>query len=357
VRATELLRDLVQLESPTGDADRIGRIGDRIVSELVAVGATVERLGPHLRAELGPALDGRRPLLVLTHMDTVWPAGTLAAMPFRVEGDWAHGPGAFDMKAGIVTMLQALREAAPLRRPVVALVTADEEVGSPDGREHVRREAAAAAAALVLEPPIREGTITTGRSGLARYQLDVTGRAAHAGHAGGGGVSAIEELAHQVLALHALADHARGVRVNVGQIGGGTGDNVVAGEAWARIDARAWTAEGQAELEGAIRGLEPQLDGVTLRVTGGVTRPPMKRTPATARLAARAIAIAERLGVPIAETVSGGGSDGNFAATAGAPVLDGLGPVGAGAHAVDERVSLVSLAERTRLLTELLRAL
>jgi glutamate carboxypeptidase len=353
MKAVELLRHLVELESPTGDRERIGHIGMFLSAELKALGGRVSRVQEHVVAEFGEG----RPLLVAAHMDTVWPAGTLSRMPFRVDGDLAYGPGALDMKAGIVMTLEALRRALPLERPVTVLITSDEEVGSPTGRPVVERLAAAAEAVLVVEPPVRDGTITTARSGLARYQLRVDGVAAHAGHLPHGGVSAVEELAHQTLALHRLADADRGIRVNVGQIGGGTGDNVVAAEAWARIDARAWTSAEQRELEDAIRGLQPKNPDATLTVTGGVTRPPMVRSDASAALAERATGIAAAMGIPIDQNASGGGSDGNFAAAVGAPVLDGLGPIGAGAHAADERVSLHSLDQRSGLLAELLRRL
>ena len=231
--------------------------------------------------------DGGPPLVLAAHMDTVWPTGTLMQMPFRVEGGYAHGPGALDMKAGIVTAIEAVRRAGSPAGPVCVLITADEEIGSPSGRPIVEELAREARAVLVLEPPVRDGTITTSRSGLARYQLRIRGRAAHAGNGWRAGVSAIEELAHQVAAVHALADEAAGMRTNVGQVGGGTGDNVVAAEAWARIDARAWTAQAQARLEAAIYGLEPRVEGATIEVSGAVTRPPMVQSEAGAALAGR----------------------------------------------------------------------
>jgi glutamate carboxypeptidase len=354
MRPVELLQRLVELESPTGDIERISHIGSFISAELAGLGGAVGRAGQLLRARFGEG-EGR-PLLLLAHMDTVWPAGTLARMPFRVDGELAYGPGALDMKAGIVVMLEAIRRASPLRRPVEVMITIDEEIGSPQGRPHVEQASAEAEAVLVLEPPVRDHTVTTARSGLARYQLHIQGQAAHAGHQGGG-VSAVEELAHQTLALHALRDAERGIRVNVGQVAGGTGDNVVAAAAWARIDARAWTTEEQKKLEAAIFGLKPKVPGARLTVTGGITRPPMVRSEGTAALAARAMEVAERLGQPLGENASGGGSDGNFAAAVGAPVLDGLGPLGAGAHADDERVSLRSIEERSELLAGLLRSL
>ena len=350
--AVELLRRLVELESPTGDAERIGHIGRFVAAEAAALGGRVEMRGHHLAARFGPVAG--KPLVLVAHMDTVWPAGTLPAMPFRVEDGYAWGPGALDMKAGIVVALEALRRPADRPRPVTLLVTADEEVGSPTGRPVVEEIARGARAALVLEPPVKDGTITTRRSGLARYQLHIRGRAAHAGNGSRAGVSAIEELAHQVAAVHALADPAAGIRTNVGQVGGGTGDNVVAAESWARIDARAWTADDQRRLEKSVRGLRPHLEGAVISVTGGVTRPPMTQTPAGGELARTVIAIAAEQGLDLAENASPGGSDGNFAAAVGTPVIDGLGPTGSGAHALDERVSLESIEERTGLLAALL---
>jgi glutamate carboxypeptidase len=350
--AVELLRRLVELESPTGDSERIGHIGRFLAAELEALGGRVEPRGQHLTARLGG--DGGRPLLVVAHMDTVWPAGTLPSMPFRVRDGYAWGPGSLDMKAGIVVALEALRRLGEPPQPVQVLITADEEVGSPTGRPLVEELSAAARAVLVLEPPVKDGTITTRRSGLARYQLRITGRAAHAGNGARAGVSAIEELAHQITAVHALADPSAGIRTNVGQVGGGTGDNVVAGEAWARIDARAWTVDDQRRLERSVTGLRPRLDGAVLTVAGGVTRPPMVQTAAGAELARSAIAIAAEAGIRLEENASPGGSDGNFAAAMGTPVIDGLGPTGSGAHALDERVSLESIEERTGLLAALL---
>ena len=352
--ALELLRRLVELESPTSDSERLSHIGLFIAAELESLGGRVEFRGRHLVARMG---NGGPPLVLAAHMDTVWPTGTLMQMPFRVNGGYAHGPGALDMKAGIVTAIEAVRRAGSSGGPVCILVTADEEIGSPTGRPVVEELSRVARAVLVLEPPVRDGTITTSRSGLARYQLRIRGRAAHAGNGWRAGVSAIEELAHQVTVVHALADEAAGVRTNVGQVGGGTGDNVVAADAWARIDARAWTAGAQARLEAAIYGLEPKVDGSVIEVSGAVTRPPMVQSAAGAELAARTIEIAAGLGIELSENASPGGSDGNFAAAVGTPVIDGLGPTGSGAHAVDERVSLESLEERTALVAALVERL
>ena len=350
---SQLLKRLVEIESPTGGAEGIARVGDVIADELAAIGATVDRHeSGSVVAYLGEAVSD--PLLVMAHMDTVWPVGTLAKMPVRIEDGFLWGPGSLDMKAGIVIAIEALRGIGATPRPVVVLVTADEEIGSPEGRPLVEELARSAAAALVVEPPVREGTITTARSGLARYQLYIQGRSAHAGNGHRGGISAIEELAHQTLAVHELADRIDGARINVGQVGGGSGDNVVAAEAWARIDARAWTTEAQLQLEAAIHGLRPRLEGAELTVRGGITRPPMAQSHVAERLAQRAIEIGEGIGIKLDQNTSAGGSDGNFAAAVGIPVLDGLGPDGVGAHAIDERVSLESLAQRIHLLRALL---
>lgn len=354
-RAAELLRQLVEIESPTGDAAAMDRLGDVLEGELAPLGAQVERRPPGtLIAQIGEG--DADPLLVIAHMDTVWPVGTLERMPVRIEDGWFWGPGSLDMKAGIVIAVEALRVAS-LSRPVTFLVTADEEIGSPQGRAVVEELARSSAAALVVEPPVKQATITTARSGLARYQMYVQGRAAHAGNGHRGGVSAIDELARQVVALHALEDQIEGARVNVGQIGGGSGDNVVAADAWARIDARAWSTPAQERLEAAIRHLRPHARGISIRIEGGITRPPMKPSAVAERLAERAVEIAAGIGLRLSQNTSAGGSDGNFAAAVGIPVLDGLGPDGVGAHALDERVSLESMDERIRLLTALLQHL
>src|SRR6478672_12454282 len=309
--AVELLQRLVELESPTSDSERLSHIGLFLAAELDSLGGNVEFRGRHLTARIG---NGGPPLVLAAHMDTVWPTGTLMQMPFRVDGGYAHGPGALDMKAGIVTAIEAVRRAGSPAGPVCVLVTADEEIGSPTGRPVVEELSREARAVLVLEPPVKDGTITTTRSGLARYQLRIRGRAAHAGNGSRAGVSAVDELAHQIMAVHRMADPAAGIRTNVGQVGGGTGDNVVAGEAWARIDARAWTADEQGALERSMHGLRPHLDGATIEVTGGITRPPMVQTAGAAELVRSAIAIARDAGVDLAENASPGGSDGNFAA-------------------------------------------
>jgi len=348
----ELLRALVEIESPTGDADGVAAVARRIAAELEPFGAEARFVGEHLRAEL----PGRgAPLLVLGHADTVWERGTLARLPFRVEDGRAYGPGSYDMKAGLVVMLGAIAAAGEERRALRVFVTADEEIGSLTARPHLEAAADGVAAAFVLEPPLANGDLKTERKGLGRFQVRVTGRAAHAGVGSPRVGNAIAELARQVVRLHELNDEERGISVNVGVIAGGTRDNVVPAEAEVRIDVRITRAGDAEPLERALRGLEPELDGTALEVTGGYTRPPLERSEGGGRLFAQAREHGRALGLDLGEGSSGGGSDGNLVGALGVPVLDGLGALGAGAHADDEHVLVASLPERAALLARLLR--
>jgi len=301
--------------------------------------------------------DGRQ-VLLLGHIDTVWPVGTLAERPFRVEGARAYGPGAYDMKAGLVVALWALRALAACgrrpRRPVTLLVNTDEEVGSNSSEAVIEAEARRSAAVLVLEPALPDGSVKTWRKGVGRLRVEVRGRAAHAGADPEKGVSAIGELAHQILRLHDLTDLETGTTVNVGVIGGGTRPNVVAERAWAEIDVRIMTREDAARVEKAVRGLEPVLPGARLEVTGGVERLPMERNEGALTLYAKAREVAGRLGFDLGETGTGGASDGNITSALGVPTLDGLGAAGDGAHAEREHVDLATLPLRAALLAGLI---
>ncbi|MDX6410975.1 MAG: glutamate carboxypeptidase [Gaiellaceae bacterium] len=345
-----LLGELVELESPTGST---GAMQARMAEELRAAGADVSLQGEHVRADV--AGDGA-PLLLLGHLDTVWPVGALARLPFRVEDGRAYGPGTYDMKAGLVILLAALSGSEPQsRRPLRVFLTADEEIGSPTARALLDDAAEGAAAAFVLEPPLPNGDLKTARKGQGRFRLTVQGRAAHAGTAAADGASAIEEAARQVLRIHALTDEARGIALNVGVIHGGTADNVVAAEAEALIDARVVHAADTAVVEAALRALKPELSGTSLTVDGGWTRPPLEPTPRSLALFAKAREYGLELGLDLGHGSSGGGSDGNLVAVLGVPVLDGLGAEGAGAHAADEHILINSLPVRANLLAALLR--
>lgn len=327
-------------------------------ARLEALGGQTTLLGtpqPHLRVDF-PGTG--TPLVLLAHTDTVWPVGTLARMPFRVDGGKAYGPGVYDMKAGIVTILAALAEPAragdPPRRPLRVLVTADEEQGSVTARPHIAAAAAGAAAALVLEPCLPGGGVKVQRKGIGRFRLTVHGRAAHAGTQPSPGISAIDELARQVVRLHALADPARGISVNVGVIRGGTAENVIADRAEARIDVRIVRHAHAEELESALRGLVPEVQGTRHEWSGEWTRPPLESSAGAELLYAAASRHAAELGLHLEKGGSGGGSDGNLIGALGVPVLDGLGPDGAGAHAEGEHVLLASIPDRARLLARLL---
>jgi len=351
-RHLDLLRELVEIESPSS-SDGAAAVSRRMAGELDALGAEVQLIdGGHLRAELTGA---GRPLLLSGHVDTVWPVGTLASMPFRVDGNRAYGPGSYDMKACLVLMLEAIRRAGPDRRALRLFLTADEELGSPSGRAPLEEAAAGVAAALVVEPPGASGNLKTARKGLGRFTLTVTGRPAHAGTHRHHGVSAIEELAHQILALHALNDDENGRSVNVGVIDGGTVENVVAAEASARIDVRVKRAADSEPMVKALTSLQPVNPQARLRFGGEWTRPPLERSDGAGVLFARARAFGLELGLDLEEESSGGGSDGNLVGALGVPVLDGLGAQGGGAHAPDEHVFLPSIDIRAELLARLLR--
>ncbi len=327
-------------------------VAERCGAELRQLGADVELVGgDHLWAEL-PG-EGA-PILLLGHTDTVWPLGTLAGMPFRVENGVAYGPGAYDMKGCLVVLLEAIRLAGG-GRALRVFLTADEEMGSRTGRALLEGAAAGVAAALVVEPPSAEGHLKTARKGLGRFRLTITGRSAHAGTNRSDGASAIEELAHQVLALHALNDDERGISVNVGVVSGGTSENVVAGHADAQVDVRVRARGDLALMERALAELAPHVPGTTLTVGGGWTRPPLERSPGAASLFARARDHGAALGLDLEEASSGGGSDGNLVGALGVPVLDGLGVEGGGAHAPDEHALVCSIPVRAALLARLLR--
>jgi glutamate carboxypeptidase len=265
------------------------------------------------------------------------------------------GPGVFDMKAGIVLMWAALRALGTLPRPITILLTSDEEVGSPSSREWIEKEASLAAAVLVFEPSLPGGALKTARKGVGRFTIKAAGRAAHAGIDPTRGINAIEEIAHQVLRLQRLSDPSKGTTVTVGIVQGGTRVNVVPAEAAVEIDVRITNNEEAARITEAIRGLRSQLPGAALQIRGGINRPPMDRTTDTIRLFEVARGVGKELGITLDEGSTGGASDGNFTSALGIPTLDGLGPIGDGAHSLDEFVDVASLPERAALVAGLIR--
>ncbi len=356
----EALERLVAIESPSDDKRRCDTCAAEVAKLFVeATGARVRRhqrgdRGDHIEARLGD--ESMEAVVLLCHHDTVWPAGTIDRLPFRVDGNRISGPGSYDMKAGIVEAAFALGR-AKVRRPVIVLSTSDEEIGSASSRALIEETARHAAAVLVLEPATSGGAIKTARKGIADFRLSIEGRAAHAGVEPEKGVSAIEELARQVLALKMLEDRALGTTINVGVVQGGTRPNVVAAAARAEIDVRFSRASEASRVVEAIRQLAPTIPGASLDLEGGVDRPPMERSEGVIRLAALAQGIASELGWGLQESATGGGSDGNFTAALGIPTLDGLGPDGGGAHADSEHLLIDSWIQRTMLLQQLIERL
>lgn len=363
--ALERLRRLVELESPSHDEAGLRAVAGWFAAEAARLGGDVETVdvpgtGEHVIARFPGAEPGLEPVLVLGHLDTVHEVGSFDPV-FGVEAGRARGPGTFDMKGGWACALEALAVLAAAgarpRRPTVLLATCDEETGSASSRTLIEELAAGARAVLVPEPSLPDGGAKTRRKGVGLYRLEVTGRAAHAGVDPERGVNAISELAHQVLALDALADPAAGTTVSVGLAGGGTASNVVPARAWAEVDVRFATASAGERVDAAIRALRPRLDGTALEVTGGVNRPPVERTEASAALYEMARDLAAGAGWDLPEGASGGGSDGSFTAGMGVPTLDGIGPLGAGAHALDEHVVVADLPRRVALYGGLLESL
>jgi glutamate carboxypeptidase len=298
--------------------------------------------------------------LMVGHTDTVWPMGTLQHMPAVEVDGILKGPGVFDMKGGLVLMVYAVRAlhelGVPLPATPLAFLNSDEEVGSPESRDYVRRLAQISSRAFILEPAYGlEGRIKTARKGVGKFSVTIRGKASHAGLDPQAGVSAILELSHLIQALHELTDLERGLSVNVGVIEGGTRANVVAAESRAEVDVRALTLEDAEWVTRAIEGLKPAVPGVELVVSGGFEVPPLERTPRNQVLWHQARALGAELGLELEEVTAGGGSDGNttsqFTST-----LDGLGPRGDGAHADREHVVVESLVERGALLASLLAA-
>jgi glutamate carboxypeptidase len=355
----ETIEALARLESPSTDKNAVDACGRWLEARLTAIGGKVDRLpqtssGDHLRATFG---EGGRQVLVLGHFDTVWPVGQLARMPIRHEAGRLHGPGTFDMKAGIAIGMLAVRALFERRVSsprVVMLWTTDEEVGSRSSRDAIETEAKASDAVFVLEPSLPGGAVKTARKGCGEFELVVRGVPAHAGIDPGKGASAIHELAYQIVALQGLQDLSRGVSVNVGLVSGGTRTNVIAEQAHATIDVRAPTLVDAAQVERAIRQLQTRLKGTRLEITGGFSRPPLERTERVARLYRIAREVGATLGGDLQEGGTGGGSDGNFTAALGVPTLDGLGPRGDGAHALHEHVELRDLPWRAAFLAGLL---
>jgi glutamate carboxypeptidase len=354
------LRKLVKVESPSDDKAAVDEAVQLVAGLAASLGGRVKthrqkQFGDILEIRFGPARSGRKPILLLGHLDTVWPLGTLRTMPWRKRDGRFFGPGVLDMKAGVAMALAAIRalEQVGVSRPITLLLNSDEEVGSPASRPITERLALTSASVLVLEPA--QGlACKTARKGVGDYRLQVTGVAAHSGVDFARGHSAILELARQLQTVAGFTEPRLGRTVNPGVIAGGTRANVVAEHAFAEVDVRISRASDAARVDKLFRGLRCADPHCSLTVTGGLNRPPMERKPGTIALYKQARRLAAELGFKLDEAATGGSSDGNFTAALGVPTLDGLGAVGEGAHAAHESILIDHLIPRTALLAALL---
>ena len=359
------IRRWVEMETPTEAPDHVNRLATVVADGYRDLPASVERIagrdgcGDHLavRSSWGQDAPG---ILVLSHLDTVHPLGFIERLPFRIDGDSAFGPGIYDMKGGAYLAYHAFRQlcAASERSPlgVTQLYVSDEEIGSPTSRELIEAEGRKAKYVLVTEPARDGGKIVTGRKGVARFEVFIKGVPSHAGTRPEDGRSAIRELGNVIQTLEAMNDLKRRVTVNVGVVRGGTKPNVIAEEAYAEVDMRVPTIADADELVPKILNLKSRTEGVSVRVTGGLNRPPYEKGNAGAALFEHARTLAGELGFELADTVTGGGSDGNFTAPHTA-TLDGLGVDGQGAHTHYEQMYISSVEPRARLLHRLYQTL
>lgn len=361
-----LLERFVRAESPSGDKPAIDALANVLTEEWQKRGADVSRVpsqsGDHLLVRIrseNPTAEGQ--VMLLGHLDTVYAAGTIESMPFRVSGGRAYGPGVFDMKCGLVLALAAAdalrRVGVAPRKRATCVWNSDEETGSVTSRELIEKECRASEAVLVLEPAAEpNGAIKTARKGVGEIELKITGRAAHSGLRPQDGINAVQELALQIARISKWNDSRRGIGVQANVASGGTRVNVIAPEACCQIDLRAERVVDMRALESKFRKLRPVLRGARIQVKGGFNRPPMERRMSAA-LFAKAKSLAAEVGWKLQEATVGGGSDGNLTASLGIPTLDGLGAVGAGAHSPDESIVLKELPRRAALLAGLLATL
>lgn len=365
-----LLQLLVETESPSHDKAAVDRVGAIVAEEMRKLGGHVEVIpnvetGDHVVARFespspsrrGVRGEGEKPILLLCHMDTVFPPGTIQRIPYREEGGKIFGPGTLDMKAGIVIALAAVESAqrSGLNRPVTLLCTSDEEIGSHTSRGLIESLAKESALVLVLEGGLPDGSLKTWRKGVGGFTVKVKGRAAHAGGEHERGRNAIEEMAHQIIAIQKLTDYSRGTTVNVGVIQGGTVTNVVPEECAIKMDVRVMLPGEWERIEAEVKNLKPVLDGTSIEVAGRLNRPPMPFDETMKATFEKARAIASKCGIELKAGGSGGGSDANFVAPLGIPVLDGLGAIGEGYHSEREYIFADSLEQRVKLVSALLR--
>jgi glutamate carboxypeptidase len=365
VKILDGIRRWVEIETPTEAPEQVNKLADLVAAGYRDLPARIERIagqdgcGDHLvaRSSWGQDAPG---ILVLSHLDTVHPIGFVARLRFKIEGDSAYGPGIYDMKGGAYLAYHAFRQlcANGARTPlgVTQLYVSDEEIGSPTSRALIEAEGRRAKYVLVTEPARDGGKIVTGRKGVARFEISIKGVPSHAGTRPEDGRSAIRELGNVIQTLEAMNDFKRGVSVNVGVVRGGTKPNVIAEEAYAEVDMRVPTHADADELVPKILNLQSRTEGVSVKVTGELNRPPYEKSNAGAALYEHAKTLASEIGFDLVDTATGGGSDGNFTAPHTA-TLDGLGVDGKGAHTHYEQLYISSIEPRARLLYRLYQTL
>ena len=360
----QTIREFVEIESPSDDKPALDRISAFLAEKFALIGGRpqlhrAEQFGDNLQIDF-PGTANTKPVLLLGHFDTVYPLGTLPAMPCRIENGRLHGPGVLDMKGGIALMLFAIEALqswhGKLPRPVTVFLVSDEEIGSYSSRKITEDLARKSSAVLVLEPAAGRGAVKTARKGVGEYFLTVKGISSHAGLDPGRGHSAILELARQISVMWKWNDLKSGISVNPGVIRGGTRTNVIAAEAIAEIDVRIKRAKQAASLDRKFRALKPFDKHCKLHIEGGINRLPMERTSGVADLYNKARAVAKQINWKLEEAAVGGGSDGNFTAGIGIPTLDGMGAVGEGAHALHEHIVISDLPRRALLLAGMIES-
>ena len=355
-----LLQDFVERESPSTDKQALDAFGSYVAERMHSLGAEIEHFTQEKQGDhwIGRWGNGPGGILLLVHLDTVYPMGTLATMPWHQDETHVYGPGSLDMKASLaiaLTVIDHLRKESNLRSDRISLLcSSDEEIGSLSSRALIESQAKEHALVLCLEPALPDGSLKTWRKGILNFQLEATGKAAHAGSDINAGTNAIIEIAHQIPAILRLSDDSAGTTINIGVIQGGSRSNVVPELCTLQVDVRAKTKDEGERVLHAIQGLAPVLEGADLMIRAGWNRPPMERDHLMQATFKRAVEIAGRLGVTLTEGGTGGGSDANFVAGLGVPVLDGLGAIGTGAHSERERVEIRPLAGRCGLLAGLI---
>ena len=355
----------VEIESQTADVEGVNRMMDRVGTGFRQAGAHVDRIpgsnGTADHLSIASPWGGNGPgILVLCHLDTVHPRGTIEQLPFRVEGDRAFGPGIYDMKGGAYLAYSAYRALAeegittPL--PLRFLFTSDEEIGSPQSRVLIETAARNAKYVLVTEPARDGGKIVTARKGTARFVLEIEGRPAHSGSRHPDGRSAVLEMAHQIVEIEGMTDYARGITLNIGRVDGGTAANVIPGRCWASVDLRVASVADCDEVIGRLKSLKSRVPDTKTRISGGLNRAPFEKNAGVAMLYEHARGLAKDIGFDLIDCATGGGSDGNFTAEV-VPTLDGLGVDGAGAHTLEEHLYISSLVPRMQLMRRLFETL